>query len=74
MLEIVFNESAAGSLKCGIGRGIECGGVTAIAILHEDGRPATEEEREAARKELAEREARDRRKRAQAIPLDGSPA
>lgn len=74
MLEIVFNESAAGSLKCGIGRGIECGGVTAIAILHEDGRPATEEEQEAARKELAEREARDRRKRAQAIPLDGSPA
>lgn len=52
MLEIVFNESAAGSLKCGIGRGIECGGVTAIAILHEDGHPATEEEQEAARKQL----------------------
>lgn len=73
MLEIVFNESAAGSLKCGIGRGIECGGVTAIVLLHEDGHPATEEEREAARKQLAEREARDRQKRAQAIPLDGSP-
>ena len=74
MLEVVFNESAAGSLKCGIGTGVDLGGVTSIAILHEDGRPATEEELEAARKELAELEARDRQNRAQAIPLDGSPA
>ena len=75
MLEVVFNESAAGSLKCGIGTGIDLGGVTAIAILHEDGHPATEEELEAARKkQLAELEARGRQNRAEAIPLDGSPA
>ncbi len=74
MLEVVFNESAAGSLKCGIGSGVELGGVTSIAILHEDGHPATGEELEAARKQLAEIEARDRKSRAQTIPLEGNPA
>lgn len=70
MLEVVFNESAAGSLKCGIGSGFDLGGVTAVAILHDDGHPATEEELETAKREFEE----NRRRRIESsAPLEGSP-
>ncbi len=70
MLEVVFNESAAGSLKCGIGSSFSLGGAVGVVITHEDGHPATDEEIETAKREFEEQ----RRQRIEAsIPLDGEP-
>lgn len=71
MLEVVFNESAAGSLKCGIGSAFNLGGAIGVVITHEDGHPATDEEIETAKREFEE----ERRRRIESsVPLEGSPA
>ncbi len=71
MLEVLFNESAAGSLKCGIGSTFDLGGAIGVVITHEDGRPATDGEIETAKREFQE----ERRRRIESsVPLDGSPA
>lgn len=49
MIEIVFNESAAGSLKIAqsYGKGKYRGGATSVFIIKKDGSEPTEEEKEA---------------------------
>lgn len=72
MIEVVFNESAGGSLKVAqhYGKG-KYRGVSTVLIGHSDGRQATKEEIEKAKQEFErkEREAWER-----AVPLGGSPA
>lgn len=68
MVEVVFNESAAGSLTCAMGRGGRLGGATGVIFLRSDGeKPSRAEVRRAQR----EAEARERRNRAEAVPLEG---
>lgn len=73
MVEIVFGDSAAGSLKMaqGFGKGGYAGGAVSVCILRDDGREPTEEEiREAQQK------AEEEQKKAweTAVPLGGDPA
>lgn len=73
MIEIVFNESAGGSLKCSMhfGKGPYREGAGAFAIIgvHSDGGRATQEELESAKREWMERE---RKKWETAVPLGGN--
>lgn len=73
MIEIVFNESAAGSLKIaqGYGKGKYPGGATSMFICHKDGSQPTEAELEAAKREYIEKE---KRAWETAVPLGGSSA
>lgn len=73
MLEIVFNDSAAGSLKCaqGYGKGKYPGGCLSVYIRHSDGTKATEEELEEAKRKAEEREHLVWEK---AVPMGGSPS
>lgn len=71
MIEIVFSESAAGSLKIamGFGKGKYAGGCASIFLYHKDGREATAEEIEAARREMEERNHREWKA---AVPFAGN--
>lgn len=71
MIEVVFNSSAAGSLKVAqrFGKGSYPGSAMSVFLCHEDGTPATEEELEKARKEAIEKE---RLAWERAVPLGGS--
>lgn len=73
MLEIVFSDSAAGSLKCaqGYGKGKYPGSCLSVYIRHPDGRRATEEELEEAKRRAEERE---RLAWEKAVPMGGSSA
>ena len=72
MIEIVFNESAAGSLKIGqsYGKGKYRCGVISVFIKKIDGSEPTEEEKEAALQEAKEK---DRLAWESAIPIGGNP-
>lgn len=72
MIEVVFNESAGGSLKVAqhYGKG-KYRGVSSVFISHSDGRQPTEEELEKAKQEFEEKE---REAWENAVPLGGSPA
>ena len=73
MMEIVFSDSAAGSLKCAqlFGHGKYHNGPSAFCLIYSDGRMATEEELEQARQEYVEKE---RRAWERAVPLGGTAA
>lgn len=66
MLEIAFSESAEGGLRMAQSRSVSCAG--AFIAIHEDGSRLTRAELRAARRQ-AEQNAR--RRRAEAVPLDG---
>lgn len=72
MLDIVFSDSALGSLKLAQswGKGESSDGPIGVIVHHEDGTPATPEEIEQARKKAEERY---RRAWETAVPLGGSP-
>lgn len=72
MLDVVFSDSALGSLKLAqsYGKGGYLGGAISVIVHHEDGTPATPEEIEQAQKEAEERE---RRAWESAVPLGGNP-
>lgn len=73
MIEIVFGDSACGSLRAAqhCGEGSYPGGCVNIFVSCSDGSKPTEEELEAARREAEEK---DRRAWERAVPLDGNPA
>jgi len=72
MIDIVFSDSACGSLKIAqhYGEGKYRGGVFSVFISHEDGREPTEEEIESAKRKVEEKE---RLAWEKAIPLGGNP-
>ncbi len=73
MIEIVFNESAYGSLKTAqnYGKGKYQGGINGVFIYHADGKKPTEEEMEAYRRKAEEKE---RLAWERATPMGGNPA
>jgi len=73
MVEIVFGDSAAGSLKMaqGFGKGGYVGGAVSVCILRDDGSEPTEEEIQEARKKAEEEE---KKAWESAVPLEGNPA
>ena len=73
MVEVVFGDSAAGSLKLAqsYGKGPYRPGAIGVILLREDGQEATEAEIEAARREA---EAREKAAWESAVPLGGSAA
>ena len=70
MIEILFTESAAGSMKLAKGIKNIVGSSTAVLILNDDGTQPSAEELE---RERAKVEEEYRRKRENAIPVEGSP-
>lgn len=70
MLEVLFSDSAAGSLKCGMNRGSETGGCLGVIATDEKGRPLSPEETARLQREAEEAARRDW---ADAVPLEGSP-
>lgn len=68
MLEVLFSESAAGSLKMAMSHHAVIGGCISIIGTHEDGSPFSAEETEHLQQEHEEQE---RRRWAQAVPLQG---
>ena len=68
MLEVLFNDSAAGSMQMAIGHGSVIGGCISVIGTREDGSPLDEEETERLQREAEERE---RRRWAGAVPLPG---
>lgn len=73
MMDIVFSDSACGSLKMAqsYGKGKYIGGSIAVFISHEDGGKPTKEEIKAAQKEAEEK---DRLAWERTVPLGGNPA
>lgn len=73
MIEIVFGDSACGSLKVAqhCGRGNYQGGCTSVIVSHADGSKPTKEEVEAAQREAEEK---SRLAWETAIPLGGNPS
>ncbi len=73
MIEIVFSDSACGSLKMAqhYGEGPFRSGCVGVYVIHEDGSPATEDEIQAARREA---EAQARQEWERGAPMGGSPA
>lgn len=69
MLEIVFSDSAAGSLTLAMGKIRPIGGATAAFIAHADGRKPKKAERRAAQRQA---ETRERHCWVEAVPLEGS--
>ena len=69
MIEILFTESAAGSMKMAKGIKNIVGSSTAVLILKDDGSEPTAEELERERVKVEEEH---RRKRENAIPVEGS--
>lgn len=70
MLEIVFSDSAAGSMKMGMNHGSEIGGCLGIIATDEDGRLLSPEEIAPLQREAEEKM---RRNWAEALPLEGDP-
>jgi len=72
MLDVVFGDSALGSLRLAQshGDGTCIGGATSVFIQHEDGSPGTPEEIEQAVRDYEERE---RKAWASAVPMDTRP-
>lgn len=68
MLEVLFSDSAAGSMKCAMSHGSEIGGCLSIIANDEKGRPVSPEEIARLQREAKERE---RRRWAEAVPLEG---
>ena len=68
MLEVLFNDSAAGSMQMAIGHDSVIGGCISVIGTREDGSPLDEEETERLQREAEERE---RRRWAGAVPLPG---
>lgn len=68
MLEVLFSDSAAGSMKMAINHDSVIGGCISVIGAHEDGSPLSAEETERLQQE---REEQERRRWAQAIPLRG---
>lgn len=70
MLEVLFSDSAAGSMKCGMNHGPEAGGACSFGVVGdgEDGKPLSPKESERLQREYEERE---RRCWAEAVPLRG---
>lgn len=71
MLEVLFSESAAGSLKAGVGRSAALGGSAgsvAIVAADEAGHPLPPEETQ---RLLRDYQAREERRWAEAVPLEG---
>lgn len=73
MIEILFNDSACGSFKIAqhFGKGKNQSGCIDVIVTHRDGRKATKEEVETARRQAEERE---RLAWEKATPLGGNPA
>lgn len=73
MIDIVFGESAGGSLKIAqsYGKGKYVGGCTGVIIQHSDGRKPTKEEVNAAQQEAEQKE---REAWEAAVPLGGNPS
>jgi hypothetical protein len=69
MIEISFTESAAGSMKMAKGIKNIAGSSTAVLILNDDGSKPTAEELERERSKVEEEH---RRKRENAIPVEGT--
>ena len=70
MIEILFTESAAGSMKMAKGIKNIVGSSTAVLMINDDGTQLNAEEME---RERAKMEEEYRRKRENAIPVEGSP-
>lgn len=70
MLEVLFSDSAAGSMKVGMCRGSEIGGCVGVIATDEKGRPVSPEETARLQREAEEKE---RRRWAEALPLEGDP-
>lgn len=70
MLEVLFSDSAAGSLKCGMNRGSEPGGCLGIIATDERGRPLVPEETARLQREAEETL---RRNAAEVVPMEGTP-
>lgn len=70
MLEVLFSDSAAGSLKSGMNHGPEAGGCLGIIATDQNGRPLSPEETARLQREAEEAMRRDR---AEAVPMEGSP-
>lgn len=70
MLEVLFSDSAAGSMKMGMCRGSEIGGCLGIIATDENGRFLPPEETARLQREAEEKM---RRERAKALPLEGDP-
>ena len=70
MLEVLFSDSAAGSMKVGMCRGLEIGGCVGVIATDEKGRPVSPEETARLQRETEEKE---RRRWAEALPLEGDP-
>ncbi len=70
VVEIVFSDSAGGSLKLAqhYGKGAYCGGTVGIIVSHSDGSQPTKAERRNAQRELEEKQ---RRAWERAVPLGG---
>lgn len=68
MLEIVFGDSALGGLRAAVGYREGC--FVDVLILHEDGSAPTEDEIAEARRELEDRQ---RKERAESVPMEGDP-
>lgn len=68
MLEVLFSDSAAGSMKMAMVHGSVIGGCISVIGTHEDGSPLSAEETKRLQQEHEEQE---RRRWAQAIPLRG---
>ena len=71
MVEVVFGESAAGSLSIAMGKGRFIGGATGVILTHADGSKPTKQEQIAAQQAAAEQE---RQAWAAAVPMPGSRA
>lgn len=67
MLEVLFSDSAAGSMKCGMNRDTILGGASTFAVMGE-GEALSPEKR---RRMQREHEERERRRWAEAVPLRG---
>lgn len=70
MLEVLFSDSAAGSLQCAMGHGSQIGGCLGIIATDESGRLLAPEETARLQREAEERM---RRNWAEAVPMEGSP-
>ena len=70
MLEVLFSDSAAGSMKVGMCRGSEIGGCVGVIATDEKGRPIPPEETARLQRETEEKE---RRRWAEALPMEGDP-
>lgn len=69
MLEVLFSDSAAGSMKYGIHHGAEIGGAISVIATDEKGCPVSSEETARMQREAEEKE---RRRWSEAVPLESN--